>query len=112
MPKNDYDWKSVGAQRLMYHLVEQDRYERLKVNGLLPDHVIATANSKLEKKDDCTKQFADMVDTFRENIRDKRDHPVMQDEIPEPLQQQEYVIETLKEQRETLQKINHDMRQK
>ena len=86
MPKNDYDWKSVGAQRLMYHLVESDRFERLKVNGLLPDHVIANANKAFETKEDCTKQFSDMLETFRENVRDKRDHPAMPEEIPAPLE--------------------------
>ena len=29
---NDYEWKNVGTQRLLYNLCEKDRYERLKVN--------------------------------------------------------------------------------
>ena len=40
IPETDYEWKAHGAQRLMYQLVETDRYERLKVNGRLPDHVL------------------------------------------------------------------------
>jgi len=66
----------------------------------------------MEKQEDCTKQFSQMLDTFRINSIDKRDHPTMQEDIPMPLAQKEMMIEKLKEQRETLEKINADMRQK
>jgi len=36
----------------------------------------------------------------------------MQDEIPSPLKQKEIVIDKLKEQREALENVNNDMRQK
>ena len=38
----------------MYNLVEKDKYERLKVNGMLPDHVAAKTGNALESKSDCT----------------------------------------------------------
>lgn len=66
----------------------------------------------MEKQEDCTKQFSQMLDTFRINSIDNRDHPTMQEDIPMPLAQKEMMIEKLKEQRETLEKINADMRQK
>ena len=53
-----------------------------------------------------------MLETFRNNAKDLRDHPTMQDEIPSPLKQKEIVIDKLKEQREALENVNNDMRQK
>ena len=32
IPENDYEWKTKGANRLLYNLMEKDRFERLKVN--------------------------------------------------------------------------------
>ena len=32
IPENDYSWKTSGAQRLLYNLMEKDRFERMKVN--------------------------------------------------------------------------------
>ena len=52
---NDYEWKTAGAQRLMYNLVEKDKFDRLKINGSLPDHVAAKATNSLENRADCTK---------------------------------------------------------
>ena len=51
-----------------------------------------------------------MVNTFREKNIYERDHPLMQEDVPMPLAQKETLIERLKEQRETLEKINADMR--
>ena len=33
IPETDYEWKSKGANRLLYNLMEKDRFERIKVNG-------------------------------------------------------------------------------
>ena len=40
IPANDYSWKVKGANRLLYNLQEQDRFERLMVNGKLPDKLV------------------------------------------------------------------------
>ena len=37
IPENDYEWKVHGAKRLLYNLTEKDRFERMKVNGQLPE---------------------------------------------------------------------------
>ena len=39
----------------MYNLVEKDRFERMKVNGLLPDHVACKTSNMLINHEDCTK---------------------------------------------------------
>lgn len=70
----------------MYNLVEKDKFERLKVNGLLPDHVVAKTDSAMMiSHEDCTKQFSEMLESYRDNMVDTRDHPDVQDQVPMPL---------------------------
>ena len=70
----------------MYNLVEKDRFERLKVNGELPDHVAEKSANALMKRPDCTKQMTEMLETFRDNLVDTRDRPSMPEDIPTPME--------------------------
>ena len=66
IPENNYSWKVKGANRLLYNLTEQDRFERLMVNGLLPDKLVQEKQAKIvDKLQDCTKFFTNMVDMYR-----------------------------------------------
>ena len=82
IPENDYEWKTKGANRLLYNLMEQDRFARLKVNQKLPDHLMQ--NSKVPQKSqkatmdktiDCTHHFSRMVEEFKDQTADRRDRP-------------------------------------
>ena len=51
-----------------------------------------------------------MLESYRTSLNNPRDHPIQQSEIPVPLEQQTFIIENLKEQREQLEKQNLEMR--
>ena len=113
IPPNDYSWKTKGAQRLLYNLCESDRFERLMVNGKLPDRLVEEKQAKIvDKLQDCTKFFSGMVEEFHEVGLDQRKNPPQQEDVPDPREQKDEIIDRLKEQREDLQKVNQEMRQK
>lgn len=82
--ENDWDWKSKGAARLLYNLVETDRFERLKVNNMLPERLLDQNTNKavMEKQEDCTKHFVRMQKEYANASIDERPHPVQQDDVP------------------------------
>ena len=82
----------------------------MKITGLLPDHVANQTGDFLGTKKDCTKQFSEMLESYRTCLKRPRDYPMQQNEIPAPLEQQTFIIQNLKEQRELLEKQNNEMR--
>ena len=111
IPPNNYSWKVKGANRLLYNLREQDRFERLMVNGLLPDNLVEEKQAKIvDKLQDSTKFFTAMVNEFHEVAIDDREHPATQDQVPDPIDQKEVIVDRLKEQKEDLERLNRDRR--
>ena len=68
IPENDYSWKTEGAQRLLYNLTEKDRFERMKVNQKLPDHLLRDVKNTakaMDKVQDCTEFLTKMGEEFK-----------------------------------------------
>ena len=91
---NEYEWKSKGAARLLYTLVEKDRFERLKANNLLPERLLdkQTNRAVIEKEEDCTKHFTRMRKEFENAGVDERPYPVQQEDVPNATTQKQLVV--------------------
>ena len=53
-----------------------------------------------------------MVKDYKQANIDPRPYPTQQEDVPNPYIQKELIVEKLKEQREALEKVNLDLRQK
>ena len=90
----------------------------MKVNNKLPAEVVAKTSNAQVKKEDTTKQFSDMLEIFRDSLRkddgaqEPKENPQLLNQAPPLPEQQKIIIESLKEQREELEKVNLDLRQK